>query len=154
MEIIQGCLLGHLVKVKLFMTFPLFSNKEIWSLRPYWLWKDVVKKLQAEYGLPCTMFKETIQLKQQTIEEAVDNSIKWFLHSGMMPDPNGNQGVYENIHSIKGTVSKDIRPDCNAHTALMFHLYGEFKQDNTYIKVSENIVNYLFNNEFQDDDKD
>ncbi|HEY4552359.1 MAG TPA: hypothetical protein VIG80_04130, partial [Bacillaceae bacterium] len=80
-------------------------------------------------------------------------SLAWFLESGIMPALDGSLGVYENIHSFKGTISRDIRPDCNAHSALMFHLYGEYIKDEKYKGISQNIMGYLFQNGFQDEDE-
>lgn len=137
----------------IYSAFPLFSNNEEWSLRPYWLWKEVLYELREVYGLPCIMFERTIHFKKQTLEEAVNNSVNWFLTSGILPDPSGKLGIYENIHSITGAVSRDIRPDCNVHSALMFYLYGKYRADDHFKTVSRNILQYLFENGFQDEDE-
>lgn len=133
-----------------YSAFSLFSSSEPWSLRPEWLWNKVINILQEEYNLPVSTLPKQTYFGTQKIEDTVSNSVKWFLSSGIMADSSGNKGIYENIHSFRREITKDIRPDCNAQTALMFYLYGKFKGDKTWEKVSENILSFLFSSGFQD----
>ena len=45
-----------------------------------------------------------------------------------------------------------MRPDCNVHSALMFHLLGEYKKEEHWKEVSKNILSYLFDSGYQDMD--
>ena len=113
----------------IFSTLSLLGNEQSWTLRPNWLWNRLLEWLHSDFGLPYKQFEPTIQLTSKTVDQVITESTDWFLRSGIMPQQDGSLGVYENIHSIRGSVSKDIRPDCNVHTALMFHLLGEYKKE-------------------------
>ncbi|WP_210367560.1 hypothetical protein [Bacillus sp. REN3] len=137
-----------------YSAFSLFSNSEFWSLRPTWLWNKVIHALQEDSLLPVLPMSNPIHFRNQRIEESVANSIGWFQSSGIMADPAGKKGVYENIHSFRREVSKDIRPDCSVQTALMFHLYGRYTGERKWGEICENILTFLFHSGFQDLEKD
>lgn len=137
----------------IFSTFSFLSNKQIWTLRPNSLWNDVVKWLQNDYHLPIKMIDPIIQISKDTdIEKTIEKGVNWFLNSGILPKNDGSLGVYENVHSIRSDISKDLRPDCHAHTALMFYLYGEYTKDSKWINMSASLLTYLFDAGYQDDD--
>lgn len=138
----------------IYSAFSLFSNADIWSLRPNWLWNKVIQLLEKEYSLPVISFSDNVTFQKQSAEEAVNNSIKWFLSSGIMGSNSGEKGVYENIHSFRRSVSMDLRPDCNAQSALMFYLYGEYTGDEKWKRISSNIIDYLFHSGYQEQDPD
>lgn len=138
----------------IYSTFSLFSNKEPWTLRPNWLWNHLIEWLNKEYNLPCDKVKSIIQFEKKSVDHAISESKEWFLNSGIMPELDGSLGVYENVHSIRGTISEDMRPDCNVHTALMFFLLGEYKKDAYWKDVSKNILLFLFESGYQDLDKE
>src|SRR5690625_6244616 len=50
-------------------------------------------------------------------------------------------------------VTKDYRPDCHAQTALMFYLYSLYTKDLSWEKRAHNLLNYLFENGYQDTDE-
>jgi hypothetical protein len=138
----------------IYSAFSLFSNSDIWSLRPNWLWNKVMHFLNKEYNLPVKTLPATATFKDQSAKEAVNKSIKWFLASGMMEESDGTKGIFENIHSFRRTVSMDMRPDCNVQSALMFYLYGQYSGEEKWKQISGNILNYLFTSGYQDQDQD
>jgi hypothetical protein len=138
----------------IYSTFSLFSNPDTWSFRPNWIWNHVLDHLNKQYGLPVISLGSDIHFKKQSAEDAVRNSIKWFMSSGIMGSDQGTNGVYENIHSFRRSVSMDMRPDCNSQSALMFYLYGDYTGEAKWKDISSNIINYLFTSGFQDQDCD
>ena len=137
----------------IFSTFSFLGNEQIWTLRPNWLWNDVVKWLQKDYHLPINMIDPIIQISKETdIAKTIEKGVNWFLHSGILPKADGSLGVYENVHSIRSDISKDLRPDCHAHTALMFYLYGEYTKDRKWANKSASLLTYLFEAGYQDGD--
>lgn len=137
----------------IFSTFSFLGNEQNWTLRPNWLWNQVIKWLQVEYHLPLHSKQLIIQTsKESDIEKTIEKGMSWFLTSGILPKEDGSLGIYENIHSIRSDISKDFRPDCHAHTALLFYLYGEYSKDQNWLKRSHNLVNYLFETGYQDTD--
>ncbi|HUC91488.1 MAG TPA: hypothetical protein VMS09_05565 [Paenibacillus sp.] len=135
-----------------YAAIPLFANEQPWSLRPYGSWAGMLSLLAIEYGLPCRSPAPLIGLRKQSVEAAVGSGVRWFTDSGIMPDHDGSGGIYENIHSCRGDISRDVRPDCNVQTALMFHLYGRYTGDARWSEVSANIVDFLFRSGLQDDE--
>lgn len=137
----------------IFSTFAFLSNEQAWTLRPNWVWNGVVKWLQEEYQLPVHNMQPVIQLSKQTVsEKTLEDGVNWFLSSGILPKEDGSLGVYENIHSIRSDISKDYRPDCHAHTALLFYLYGEYTKERKWTQISSNLLTYLFEEGYQDTD--
>ncbi|WP_121614124.1 hypothetical protein [Mesobacillus foraminis] len=135
-----------------YSAIPLFSNDQPWSLRPNWLWNKLISSLQEEYSIPIKPLKPAYNIREQSIEEAVERSIQWFFSSGILPEENGKKGVLENIHSFTKKRSRDIRPDCSAQTALMFWLYGEYQRDEKWKNVAGNLLQFIFDEGFQDED--
>ncbi|MEH7236015.1 hypothetical protein [Bacillus sp. JJ1562] len=139
----------------IFSTFSFLGNKQIWTLRPNWVWNDVIKWLQMDYHLPLHFIQPIIQPANEfDIEKTIEKGMNWFLTSGILPNDDGSLGVYENVHSIRSEVSEDFRPDCHAHTALLFYLYGEYTKNHKWIERSHNLLNYLFEEGYQDTDPD
>ncbi|WP_059173865.1 hypothetical protein [Bacillus sp. FJAT-27445] len=137
----------------IFSAFSFLGNEQSWTLRPNWLWKDFVNLLQAEFQLPIQVIQPTIQASMNAdIEKTIEKGMSWFLTSGILPMGDGSLGVYENVHSIRSDISKDYRPDCNAHTALLFYLYGEYTKEQKWTEVSANLLSYLFETGYQDTD--
>ena len=137
----------------IFSTFSFLGNEQNWTLRPNWLWNAVVKWLQMEYHLPLQSIQPIIQKREKSdTKQTIDNGMDWFLKSGILPKEDGSLGVYENIHSIRSDVSKDRRPDCHSHTALLFYLYGEYAKDPEWTERSHRLLNYLFKAGYQDTD--
>ncbi|WP_438350569.1 hypothetical protein ACP8HI_07945 [Paenibacillus sp. FA6] len=134
-----------------YAAFSLFSNEKPETLRPYSLWENVILTLSQKTGIPFVIWSKVIETSGSTIpREAVVNNISWFLNSGILPALDGGEGVYENIHSITTKLSKDLRPDCHAHTALMLYLYGKWQQDDNYLESSDRMLQYLFDHGYQD----
>ncbi|WP_053365854.1 hypothetical protein [Bacillus sp. FJAT-27245] len=139
----------------IFSAFSFLGNEQPWTLRPNWLWNAFIKSLQSDFQLPVQPLQQTIQLSgNQSVEQTLEQGVNWFLHSGILPKDDGSLGVYENIHSIRSDISKDFRPDCHAHTALFFHLYGEYTKDAKWSSISANLLSYLFKEGYQDTDPD
>ncbi|WP_053362667.1 hypothetical protein [Bacillus sp. FJAT-27251] len=136
-----------------FSAFSFLGSEQNWTLRPNWLWNKVVTWLQMDYQMPIQTIGQVIKLSKQTdIETTLEKGMNWFLTSGILPKEDGSLGIYENVHSIRSDISKDLRPDCHAHTALVFYLYGEYKGNREWIDRSANLLNYLFEAGFQDTD--
>ncbi|THE13613.1 hypothetical protein E1I69_06780 [Bacillus timonensis] len=139
----------------IFSTFSFLGNDHNWMLRPNWLWNQVMKWLQMEYHLPLKSKQLVIQpSKENNLEKTIEKGMNWFLTSGILPKEDGSLGIYENVHSIRSDISKDFRPDCHAHTALLFYLYGKYTNEPTWIERSQNLLNYLFEAGYQDTDPD
>ncbi|MDQ1910268.1 hypothetical protein RAC89_07120 [Paenibacillus sp. GD4] len=135
--------------------FALFSSDMKEAFRPYFRWKQVIAAIAAETGIPFTIWPQAIQLTgSNSAAEAVEASIRWFQASGILPALDGTQGVLENVHSVTAALSTDRRPDCHAHTALCFYLYGRWKKDPAWIDASHQLLQYLFDNGYQDLEKD
>lgn len=138
-----------------FSAFSFLGNEQPWTLRPNWLWNDFLKMLEKEFQLPIRPLQPIIGLSgNQEVEKTLEHGVDWFLHSGILPKDDGSLGVYENVHSIRSDISKDLRPDCHAHTALFFHLYGEYMKEEKWAAVSANLLSYLFKEGYQDTDPD
>ncbi|CEG26447.1 hypothetical protein [Bacillus sp. B-jedd] len=136
-----------------FSAVSFLGNEHPWTLRPNWLWNDVIKMLQTNFQLPVRPLLPTIEISgNQDVKKTLEHGVDWFLESGILPKEDGSLGVYENVHSIRSDISKDFRPDCHAHTALFFHLYGEYSKDDRWSAVSANLLTYLFNEGYQDTD--
>lgn len=137
-----------------YAAFSLLSCADAAALRPYGRWSLLLNRLTEETGLPLRIGAPVIELAGDTdAGQAVDANADWFRASGMLPAADGSEGVYENIHSVTGKLSKDRRPDCHAHTALMFHLYGRWKKDDRYLDVSDRLLGCLFDRGYQDMDR-
>jgi len=138
-----------------YASFALFSNNKLETIRPYYRWEKVIKSLSIQTGIPFLIWPKVIKTSGMTTSsQTVVNNMNWFQYSGILPLEDGSAGVYENIHSITTKVSIDRRPDCHAHTALMFHLYGRWKNDSTYSDASHRMLQYLFQHGFQDLERD
>ncbi|SDJ25908.1 glycoside hydrolase family protein [Salimicrobium halophilum] len=134
----------------LFSAIPLLGNEQLWTLRPSVFFERI-----AECGLfPAGRFKKEIDVRKRAVNETISDGLGWFFQSGIMPESDGSKGVYENVHAFRGNVSEDIRPDCNAHTALLFHLAGKYTGNAEYESISENIFSYLFEERYQDTEED
>ncbi|MCA1041789.1 hypothetical protein LCM00_20030 [Bacillus infantis] len=137
----------------IFSSFSFLGTEKSWVLRPNWAWNKVIAWLNEEYGLPITELEPVILLSgSQDVDKVLKKGVEWFLHSGILPEENGRLGVYENVHSIRSDISKDLRPDCHAHTALFFYLYGEYTKERKWSAMSDNILSYLFKSGYQDSD--
>ncbi|MGO4500161.1 hypothetical protein AB4114_30265 [Paenibacillus sp. 2RAB27] len=136
-------------------SFSLYSSEMKEAFRPYSRWGMVIESLAAKTKLPLIVWPEVIKTSNGTSpDEAVEASIRWFETSGILPAMDGSAGVFENIHSVTGALSSDRRPDCTAHTALLFYLYGTWKKDPRYLDKSHQLLTSLFENGFQDMEKD
>lgn len=151
---IPGLMLRRLGEgMVVYAAFSLFGCPLAETLRPYGSWTSFIQELADLTGIPLHMWPAVIRLEQgRDSGRAVDNSVEWFLRSGMLPSRDGSQGVYENIHSVTAVLSPDRRPDCHAHTALMLYLYGTWKKEPGWISASEGLFQHLFDNGYQDMD--
>jgi hypothetical protein len=134
-------------------SFALFSCEETAALRPYKRWAELIEALTERTGIPFTMWQPAMQISVGKSPEAVvAKSADWFIRSGMLPRIDGKNGVLENIHSVTGALSSDRRPDCHAHTALMFYLYGRSSGKQEWTEASHGLMQSLFDDGFQDMD--
>lgn len=132
-------------------TFALFGCEDAAVLRPYARWQELIASLSERTEIPFVMWEPVIQGSEgQTAVDAVDRAVNWFVRSGMLPGANGQMGVYENIHSVTGALSKDLRPDCHSHTAIMLYLYGKFTGKQEWIDSAHNLMESLFEGGFQE----
>lgn len=138
-----------------YAAFSFIGASDRLAFRPLHVWDKVMQKLIETEGLPLLAFpKETITLGDRTSAEAIMAGANWFMESGIMPKKDGREGIFENIHSVTGKVRQDFRPDCHAHTAFMFHLHYEYTQDTLWLDRSNNLMNYLFEEGYQDMEED
>ncbi|MEC0244846.1 hypothetical protein P4H65_03310 [Paenibacillus chitinolyticus] len=136
-----------------YCAFSLFSSREPAALRPYADWSAVIGSLAAETGIPFMAPAPVMELSRgTTADKAVENSVSWFTDSGVLPEKDGSAGILENIHSVTARLSSDRRPDCHAHAALMFYLYGKASGQARWEEVSHNLLGYLFEAGYQDMD--
>jgi hypothetical protein len=135
-----------------YAAFALFSNGKLETLRPYYRWANVIDSLAVRTGIPFIEWPKVIDIvgTSNTPEQAVHRNVRWFHQSGMLPAADGSEGVYENIHSFNAELSLDRRPDCHAQTALMLYLYGQWSGNSDYLAVSDQLLRYLFDNNYQD----
>ncbi|SDD12365.1 hypothetical protein SAMN02799630_02164 [Paenibacillus sp. UNCCL117] len=134
-----------------FAAFSLFGSAAAAPLRPYSRWASVVRGLAARTGIPFELWEPPVALSgEESAAEAAHKSAQWFLRSGMLPEADGSGGLYENIHSVTGEVSRDFRPDCHAHAALMFYLYGRYSGQEEWVRRSHALLEFLFQGGYQE----
>ncbi|MDF2660083.1 MAG: hypothetical protein K0Q94_2874 [Paenibacillus sp.] len=134
-----------------YAAFSLLSARNKRALRPYGRWALVISALSERTGIPFRVWGREIAASGGTEPaKAVAASVDWFANSGMLPARDGSAGLYENIHSVTAALSRDRRPDCHAHAALFFHLYGQYSGDGYGETVSRNLMEYLFANGYQE----
>lgn len=140
--------------VVFYSAIPLLSSKKQWMYRPYSLWKKFILYLQKE-GLPVKTGRFPVEISQEpsSFHDVLRNGFDWFLKSGILPAESGLEGLYENIHSHHSELTKDFRPDCHSQTALAFYLHGEYSGDDAWIRRSYNLIDFIIDNGFQDEDK-
>ena len=144
-----------------FSAVPLLSSSQQWMYRPYKAWISFIQTLQGQ-GLPFYLDDVPIQIngtsnqREKTInkETVIQRGFEWFLQSGILPDSLGRQGVYENIHSHHGQLTKDFRPDCHVQAALAFYLYGEYSGNEEWTRRGFNLLDFIIEEGFQDEDED
>lgn len=137
-----------------YASFSFIGAENVIPFRPQWVWSKVFAKIRETINIPLREFQtDAIKLGNRSIKEAINSSADWFMKSGILPKIDGSEGVYENIHSVTGNVRKDFRPDCHAHTALMFYLKYENTNESIWLERSKNIMQYLFDEGYQDMDE-
>ena len=99
------------------------------------------------------------QERREKYRIALQRNLQWYRSSGVMPDPMGTKGVYEQVHSDidcfgRQKVVEWHRPDCNSQSALAFYLAGRALSRNEDQQTGLNIVNFLLSHRFQDMDPD
>lgn len=141
--------------VAYYSAIPFLSSFEQWMYRPYGSWTTLVQALQ-EQGLPLELRNPPLQIQSEgdAISEVLENGFQWFLSSGILPKDTGEQGIYENIHSHHGGLTKDFRPDCHVQAALAFYLYGEYSDNGEWTRRSFNLLDFIIEEGFQDEDED
>lgn len=136
-----------------YAAFPLIQAVDRIPYRPYWRWTELFKRLDAA-GCPVEALAPPVRVclpgEGADSRTTLEHCTRWFASSGILPEANGSGGVYENIHSVTGQVSKDRRPDCHAHAALMFHLYGRYTGEDRWHGVSEQLMDYILHGGYQD----
>ncbi len=135
-----------------YAAFSLLGSKDIIPYRPYALWGGVWAQLRQKVGLPLSEWEAPLRLAYHTPQEALAAVADWFLHSGILPQRDGSEGVYENVHSLTRRIRRDHRPDCHAHTALMCYLYSKHTGDTTWEARAHKLLEYLFCEGYQDMD--
>jgi len=139
--------------ITLYSTYSFLTQKENIPFRPNWLWNKVINVLKTKWNVPINKMENNLKLTESQSDVAIDKAAKWFLQSGILPCSDGSKGVFENVHSFSMEVTKDYRPDCHAQTALMFYLYSLYTKDLSWEKRAHNLLNYLFENGYQDTDE-
>ena len=137
-----------------YSAIPLLSSFEQWMYRPYGSWTTLVQGLR-EQGLPLKCKNPPLQIQSEAdaLPEVLKKGFQWFLDSGILPQENGELGIHENIHSHHGGLTKDLRPDCHVQAALAFYLYGVYTGDEAWTNRSLNLLNFIIDEGFQDEDE-
>ncbi|GAB2693741.1 hypothetical protein ACFQWB_02645 [Paenibacillus thermoaerophilus] len=136
-----------------YAAFPLFGGADAAPLRPYGRWAALIDALSSRTGIPFRVWPAAMAPSGgDSPEQAVRRAASWFVRSGMLPRSDGSQGVFENIHSVTGRLSPDLRPDCHAHAALMYYLLGKWSGDASYEEISHGLLQSLFDGGYQDMD--
>ncbi|MBC7327155.1 cellulase family glycosylhydrolase [bacterium] len=107
--------------------------------------------VRANNGKNTRELKMKIEVKEREkkYREVLDKNIQWFLKSGVMPKPDGSQGVYNQrcLAWFDGgpleSLPSPYRVDCNAKSALAFYLYGELTNNKRYKMIGENILDFM-----------
>ncbi len=100
--------------------------------------------------------KIEVKERKKKYREVLDRNIRWFLRSGVMPLPDGSQGVYNQrcIAWFDGGLLESLpspyRVDCNAKSALAFYLYGKLKGEEKYQEIAENLIEYMLPHQITD----
>lgn len=97
--------------------------------------------------------KITSSNRKEKYQKCLDNLIKWYFSSGVMPEKDGSKGIFEGFRSIDHKLIPIYRTDCNGETALAMFLYGRIKKDKKYQTIAENIFKFLFEKGWQDFNK-
>ncbi len=79
----------------------------------------------------------------------MEANVSWFLHSGILPAPDGSQGVAERF-ILPDKRASHRRPDCNLETALALRLAGRFLERPQLETVSRKILQWLQGANLQD----
>ncbi|MBM7580130.1 hypothetical protein [Jeotgalibacillus terrae] len=135
-----------------YAAFPLFGQTSFMAYRPNYLWNRLLKKVSEKAGIEFPSIRNPIKRSDLKPAESIERVHDWFLKSGIMPKIDGTEGVYENIHSFYQQVSMDKRPDCHAQSAIMFYLYGKYKNDDASKERAFQLINYLIREGYQDND--
>ncbi|WP_404404840.1 hypothetical protein [Jeotgalibacillus malaysiensis] len=135
-----------------YSAFPLFGQTSFLAYRPNHLWNRTLKKVSEKAGIEFPAINNPLKRSGSTPDESIERVNDWFIKSGIMPQINGAEGIYENIHSFFQQVSKDKRPDCHAQSAIMFYLYGKYKNDASSKERAFQLIHYLIREGYQDTD--
>ncbi|MHC4874021.1 MAG: hypothetical protein ACYTFY_19400 [Planctomycetota bacterium] len=100
----------------------------------------------------------------QQHKQTIQNSINWFLNSGIMSPSDGSWGIAERIIKLEGNEAREKicnvfpartpleegwavlehrRPDCICETALLFDLAADYFDNSEYRKIADNLISYL-----------
>ncbi len=120
-------------------------------------------KITVEASFKDDRIKREVEIevadRREIYRRALDRNIRWFLRSGVMPLPNGSKGVYNQkcIAWFDGGpeewLPSPYRVDCNAMSAVAFHLYGKLRGEEKYKEIAKNIVDYMLPHQFSDKGK-
>ena len=89
--------------------------------------------------------------RNKFFRRGLDRLVKWYFKSGVLPQADGSQGVYEGFASFDHRLVKTMRPDCHCETALFLAQYGALTgKKEQYFAIAKNIFNYLQSRNFQD----
>jgi len=100
--------------------------------------------------------KIEVKNREKKYREVLERNIRWFLHSGVMPKPDGSEGVYNQrcIAWFDGgpleSLPSPYRVDCNAKSALAFHLYGKLTGDEGYKRIGDRIIDFMLPHQISD----
>ena len=95
----------------------------------------------------------TVTSRESWYRQVLDRNLNWFRASGMLPAPDGSQGVREGFRSSDQALNGSLRTDCVTQSGLCFYLYGQLTGDPAWKLRGENALNYLFKIGFQDQNR-
>ena len=71
----------------------------------------------------------------------VERALKWLRSMLVVPD--GSMGIYERYRIDLEKINYWVRPDCTLETARLFHAYGAYREDQTYLDLAKNMTDYV-----------
>ncbi|MCC6446444.1 MAG: discoidin domain-containing protein [Armatimonadetes bacterium] len=102
--------------------------------------------------------------RREKYRQALDQNIRWFMRSGVLPARDGSGGVYAQrcMAWLDGgpwdggphdALPSPYRVDCNAASAVALWLYGDVSEQTQYHAVSRRIADTMLPSQFADPSK-
>ena len=146
----EGTLLSALTDLSRFD--PLFR-------RPYGRWEKCFEELFSDLtGVPperCRaafekVFPDPIALSPgNTPERLVRRALEWHFRAGLLPSPEGNEGMFEMIQSADLTLRRNLRTDSTLLTGAFFASAGAFLREEKLLRTGCALADFLLDRGIQ-----